>query len=146
MALCEASAIYLCPIASKLFGHLFLSISLLCAKFHTHLPSNYFPVIFKVSVQKGTLWRKYILGMSKRDEAWSHPPFDQIMHLYQIWAHGDHLCEPNSKSCFVVKFSLVKQPYFTLFHLSCQFTRPFLHLHLPSTPSLGSIQLSFNPQ
>ena len=47
MALCEASAIYLCPIAPKLGGHLLMYISLLCANFHTHLLSNYFPVIFQ---------------------------------------------------------------------------------------------------
>ena len=49
MALCETSAIYHCPIDSKLLGHIFISISFPCAKFHTHLPSNYFSVILQSS-------------------------------------------------------------------------------------------------
>ena len=47
MAHCEASAIYLCPIDSKLLGHLFMSISLPHAKMKPHLPSNYLIMIFQ---------------------------------------------------------------------------------------------------
>ena len=47
MALFEASAIYLCPIDSKLLVHLFMSISLPHAKIQLHLPSDYLSMIFQ---------------------------------------------------------------------------------------------------
>ena len=94
----------------------------------------------KVSVQKGTLWRKYILGMSKWDETWSHPSFDQIMSLYQIRAHGDHLCELSSKSWFLVKFSLCEA---TLFYLA-SFELPIYQAILTST-STHYTKLWLNP-
>ena len=47
MALCEASAIYLFPIDSKLLGHLFMSISLAHAKMQPHLPSSHLIMIFQ---------------------------------------------------------------------------------------------------
>ena len=47
MAHCEASAIYLCPIDSKILGHLFMFISLPHAKIQLHLPSDYLLMIFQ---------------------------------------------------------------------------------------------------
>ena len=84
----------------------------LMPKFNSICLVNIPEQIFKVPVWGKWLWRKYKLGISKWVEILQGPSYDQIMTLHQIWAHVTHLCEPSSKSLFLVRFSVCEETIF----------------------------------
>ena len=94
MTLCKASAIYLCLNASKLFGHLFLSISLPHAKIQLNLPSKNSSAIFQSSCLKEVMVKEVLarhIQMSwnfARSFIWSnhHSPKDLSLIQSSIWA------------------------------------------------------------
>ena len=91
---------------------------------------------FKVPVWGKPLWRKCKLVMSKWLENFQGHTYDQIITLHQIWAHVTHLCEPSSKSWFLVRFSVCEA---TIFYLGSKFPRAFFHPYKLPPSSFGSI-------
>ena len=88
MADCEASAIYLCPIDSKLLGHLFMSKWLPHDKFQLNFPSKYSWAIFQSSCLRESVVKEVLAR---------HIQMSWNFARSFIWSN--HHSPPNFSSC-----------------------------------------------
>ena len=140
MALCEASAIHIFPIDSQLLGHLFLSISLPCAKAQPHFPSNYFSMILQSFCPE---WN-FVKEVYSR-----HVQMRWTFSTSFIWSnhHSAHKLSSCNLSMWAQIqilvsgqiFSLWSNYIFILLHLSWKFSRAFSYPYKHSPNYFGSI-------
>ena len=105
-------------------------------KFNSICLVNIPELFFKVPVWGKWLWRKYKLGISKWVEILQGPSYDQIITLHQIRAHVTRLCEPSSKSWFLVKFSVCEATIFYIASFKLKIEQDIL-------PSISTVSTKF---
>ena len=136
----EGSAIYIFLIALGIFGHSFLSKSLLHDKIQLHLPSKSSSANFQSFCPPRSIVKEVPFYISKWHEIYTVPSYAQIITLLQIAAQSNHLCEPRFNLYFMAKLarckaSVIYTPPITL--------KLFGHSSIPKSFPHDNIQLNF---